>query len=77
MEAMEINGPVRIHDVVVYPGDLIVADDSGICVVPAELIEKLIDEAESIGDAEDNMRDLIKSKAPISELRPLFRKRYD
>ncbi len=77
MEAMEINGPVRIHDVVVYPGDLIVADDSGICVVPVELIEKLIDAAESIGDAEDNMRDLILSKAPVSELRPLFRKRYD
>lgn len=77
MEAMEINGPVRVHDLVVYPGDLIVADDSGICVVPAEHIERLVDEAESIGSAEDKMRDLIVSKAPISELRPLFRKRYD
>ena len=26
MEATEINGPVRLHDIVVYPGDLIVAD---------------------------------------------------
>ena len=77
MEAMEINGPVRVHDVVVYPGDLIVADDSGICVVPAELLEPLIDEAERVGGAEDHMRALIESKAPISELRPFFRKRYD
>jgi 4-hydroxy-4-methyl-2-oxoglutarate aldolase len=77
MEAMEINGPVRVHDLVVYAGDLIVADDSGICVVPAEHIERLVDEAESIGSAEDKMRELIVSKAPISELRPLFRKRYD
>jgi len=77
MEAMEINGPVRVHDIVVYPGDLIVADDSGICVVPAEFIEPLIDEAEKVGGAEDKMRELIVSKAPISELRPLFRKRYD
>jgi len=77
MEAMEINGPVRVHNIVVYPGDLIVADDSGICVVPAQFIEPLIDDAEKVGGAEDRMRELIVSKAPISELRPLFRKRYD
>ncbi|HYD59949.1 MAG TPA: RraA family protein [Noviherbaspirillum sp.] len=77
MEAMEINGPVTLHNVVVYPGDLIVADDSGICVVPFEYAEKVVTEAENIGKAEDSMRDLIKNKAPISELRPLFRKRYD
>lgn len=77
MEAMEINGPVRLRDVVVYPGDLIVADDCGICVVPSDRIVALIDEAERIGAAEDKMRELIVSKAPIAELRPLFRKRYD
>ena len=77
MEATEINGPVRVHDIVVYPGDLVVADDSGICVVPQERIVQLIDEAEKVGAAEDQMRELIASKAPISELRPLFRKRYD
>ena len=43
MEAMEINGPVRLHDIVVYPGDLIVADDSGVCVVPSDKIDQLID----------------------------------
>jgi regulator of RNase E activity RraA len=77
MEAMELNGPVRLRDIVIYPGDLIVADDSGTCVVPADRIEQLIDEAEAIGQAEDKMRELIVTKAPISELRPLFRKRYD
>ncbi|HSV83483.1 MAG TPA: RraA family protein [Ramlibacter sp.] len=77
MEAMEINGPVRLRDIVVYPGDLIVADDSGVCVVPGDKVVELIVEAERICAAEDNMRDLIASKAPISELRPLFRKRYD
>lgn len=77
MEAIEINGPVTVHDVVVYPGDLVVADDSGVCIVPAELIAKVIDEAERVGAAEDKMRDLIASDVPISELRPLFRKRYE
>ncbi len=77
MEAIEINGPVTVHDIVVYAGDFVVADDSGVCVVPFELVEELIDEAEAIEAAEDTMRDLIANKAPISELRPLFRKRYD
>lgn len=73
MEAMEINGPVRLHDVVVYPGDLIVADDCGICVVPADRIVQLIDEAEAIGAREDKMRELIVTKAPVSEQRPMLR----
>lgn len=77
MEAIEINGPVTVHDIVVYPGDLVVADDSGICVVPFDIIDEVIAEAEGIEAAEDKMRELIASKAPISELRPLFRKRYD
>jgi 4-hydroxy-4-methyl-2-oxoglutarate aldolase len=76
MEAMEMNGPVVVHDIVVYPGDLVVADDSGLCVVPQDLVVKLIDEAESVGGAEDHMRELIRSKAPLSQLRPFFRKRY-
>lgn len=76
MEAMEINGPVTLHGIVVYPGDLIVADDSGICVVPQEYVARLIDEAEAVGGAEDQMREMIVNKTPISELRPHFRKRY-
>jgi 4-hydroxy-4-methyl-2-oxoglutarate aldolase len=77
MEAIEINGPVTVHDIVVYAGDLIVADDSGICVVPYEHVDRVLAEAQAIEQAEDVMRDLIKNKKPISELRPLFRKRYD
>jgi regulator of RNase E activity RraA len=76
MEAMEINGPVTVHDVVVYPGDLVCADDSGICFIPQHLVLKLLEAAEAVGSAEDNMRDMIKNKVPISELKPHFRKRY-
>jgi 4-hydroxy-4-methyl-2-oxoglutarate aldolase len=39
--AMEINGVVTIAGIQVAPGDLVVADDSGICFVPAELVEKV------------------------------------
>jgi 4-hydroxy-4-methyl-2-oxoglutarate aldolase len=76
MEAIEINGPVTVHNVVVYPGDLVVADDSGICFIPQHLVLPMIEQAESVGDAEDHMRELIQKKVPISELKPHFRKRY-
>lgn len=77
IEAMEINGPVSLHDIVVYPGDLIVADDSGICVVPSHLIETILVKAEKKGAAEKKMSKLITDKAPLAEQRPLYRKRVD
>lgn len=76
LEAMEINGPVTVHGIVVWPGDLIVADDCGVCIVPSDRIDQLLAEAESIGQAEDSMRDLIESKATLDEQRPLFHRRY-
>lgn len=76
IEAIEMNGPVTVHNVRVEPGDLIVADDSGVCVVPYEHAESLIDEVERIAEAEATMAKLIVEGAPIEELRPLFRKRY-
>ena len=76
MECVEMNGPVTLCGKLVMPGDLMVADDSGVCIVPQELAEKVIDEAEKIAASEERMRQLIEEKQPISELRPLFRARY-
>jgi regulator of RNase E activity RraA len=77
MEAVEINGPVTVQGILVEPGDLVVADDSGVCFIPSAYIERVLSEAQAIEKAEDTMRGLIVNKRPISELRPLFRKRYD
>ncbi len=76
MECVEMNGPVTLCGKLVNPGDLMVADDSGVCIVPQELAEAVIDEAEKIAASEERMRQLIEEKKPISELRPLFRARY-
>ena len=76
MECVEMNGPVTLCGKLVEPGDLMVADDSCICIVPYELAEPVLEESLKIAAAEERMRELIESKAPISELRPLFRSRY-
>ena len=77
IQAIEINGPVTLHDILVEAGDLIIADDSGICVVPAEKAEYVLEKARATCNGEEIMRQLIEKKAPISELKPLFRKRYE
>lgn len=76
MECIEMNGPVTLCGHLVEPGDLMIADDSGICIVPYELAETVLEQSKAIAAAEERMRQLIVSKAPISELRPLFRARY-
>ena len=76
MECVEMNGPVTLCGQLVEPGDLMVADDSGVCIIPYELAEDVLKECLKIAAAEEHMRQLIESKAPISELRPLFRARY-
>ena len=71
-----MNGPVTLCGKLVEPGDLMLADDSGVTIVPYELAEKILEISLSIAASEERMRQLIASKAPISELRPLFRARY-
>ena len=77
MEAMEVNGPVTIHDILVQPGDFVVADDSGICVIPPDLVEPILVEAQRTEAAEERSRAMIREKRPLSELKPLFRARYN
>lgn len=43
LDAVEINGPIEIGDVGVLPGDIVIADRSGVVFVPADLFEALAD----------------------------------
>ena len=76
MECVEMNGPVTLCGKRVEPGDIMLADDSGVCIVPPDIAEDVLEQALSIAASEERMRQLIVSKAPIGELRPLFRARY-
>ncbi len=76
MQAIEMNGPVTVHDILVAAGDLIVADDSGVCAIPFELVDTVLAKVRAILKEEEHMRTLIFGKKPLDELRPLYRKRY-
>lgn len=76
IEAMEINGPVALCGIQINPGDLIVADDSGICAIPSQHAAYVLEKCRQILPDEEIMRELIERDAPISEIKKLFRKRY-
>lgn len=60
-EALEINGPVVCAGISVHPGDLVVADDSGVVIVPqkfiAEVIRRTIEASEKEGQLIEAMEE--------------------
>lgn len=76
IEAIEINGPVVLNHIQVNPGELVIADDSGICFVPPQHAAMVLEKCRQILPDEEIMRELIERDAPISEIKKLFRKRY-
>lgn len=59
MAAVEINGRVGLAGVSVNPGDLIVADGSGICVVPVGHVDAIVREVRAIQEGEQSVKDAI------------------
>jgi 4-hydroxy-4-methyl-2-oxoglutarate aldolase len=53
LETVEINGEIQIGDVRVASGDLVVADDSGVCFIPRDFIMAVLEAAEKKANAEN------------------------
>lgn len=67
-EVAEVNGPVTIRGRVVHPGDLVIADETGVVFVPRDLAGELADRVETIGRAEDAYREALAGDIPLDEL---------
>jgi 4-hydroxy-4-methyl-2-oxoglutarate aldolase len=64
----EINGPVTIAGVTVHAGDLVIADETGICFVPARLVEQVLESCEAIHAKEEGWIEGLKQGMSIPEL---------
>lgn len=62
------NLPIVVFDVAVQPGDYVLADQSGIAVLPAASVQTVIKEAEAIVAKESAMAKAIRSGIPISQV---------
>lgn len=76
IEAIEINGPVRFHNVQVIPGDLVIADDTGIVFIPADKVEEVLREVQRILALEAKLTDMVDADAPLDEIRTVYKQRY-
>jgi len=65
LETVEINGEIQIGNIRVNPGDLVIADDTGVCFVPRADIVRVLELSEKKKRAEDARVDAITQGVPV------------
>ena len=65
LETVEINGEIQMGDVRVNPGDLVVADDTGVVFIPRDSITAVLELCEKKKQAEDTRIDAISQGVPV------------
>jgi 4-hydroxy-4-methyl-2-oxoglutarate aldolase len=68
LETVEINGPVSICGVPVRAGDLVCADDAGVCFVPFQHAQAVLDQARAIDAGDSRRKDDIAAGADVAAL---------
>jgi regulator of RNase E activity RraA len=71
-EALAVNGPVICGGVSVHPGDLVVADDSGVVIVPQKFIEKIVRQAIETLKREKRLTEAIEEGSSIEEIKKIL-----
>lgn len=72
VETVEINGPVMCGGIKVMPGDLVVADDNGICFIPQEHIDKVIKLLIEAVKAEEKLTKALNRGLSMKEMRSII-----
>jgi regulator of RNase E activity RraA len=67
-EPVQVNVPVVINGEVINPGDIVVADENGIAVVPPAIAEDVLAGTKMNINKEKVIRDKISSGATVGEL---------
>jgi regulator of RNase E activity RraA len=80
MMSVDYQVPVRIGSVTVIPGDILVGDTTGILVIPAAIVDKVVDTALQHDDQEEFQRQLLLQGESIYNVYPMnaaTRTRYE
>ncbi len=68
VQTVEINGRVTIQGVIVHAGDLVAADETGVCFVPRDVVEKILARCEEIAVGEAKRLEEVASGMPVADL---------
>ena len=66
------NGMIQFGGIQVRPGDIIMGDKSGVVVVPAEMMEQVLEKAEELYQKEEAMVAMIRSGKTMTEMDEAF-----
>ena len=69
--AIDVNVPIGCGDVAVFPGDVLVGDDDGVMVIPANLADQVAEEAQKMELYERYVEEKISKGRSIIGLYPL------
>jgi 4-hydroxy-4-methyl-2-oxoglutarate aldolase len=70
LETVELNGVIEIEGVRVSSGDIVIADDTGVCFVPRDRALEVLERARIKSAAEAAKCEAIDSGIPVAELPP-------
>ena len=68
MQTVEVNGTVQVCGIQVNPGDLVCADEAGVCFVPREHATRVLEAARKIDAGDTKRKADIDSGATVAEL---------
>ncbi len=68
LQLAAVNVPIDIDGCRVVPGDIVVGDDDGIVVIPADRAEEIVYQAEDIADIEIKLAEAVERQASLEEL---------
>jgi 4-hydroxy-4-methyl-2-oxoglutarate aldolase len=68
IETIEINGEIEVAGIRVAPGDIVLADDTGVCFIPRERAAEVLALARGKSAAEEAKCAAIDARVPVAEL---------
>lgn len=72
LEAVEINGPVMCGGVQVNPGDLVIADDTGIVFIPSDKVEEVLEKTKAAIKKEAEIVEAINKGATLADFKKIY-----